>query len=58
MLLSNLGKENAVCGDFLGLSKAFYSVDRKTLLMKLEYFGVWGNMNLLIRLFLDDLTVP
>ena len=53
-VLSNFDKRNEVCAVFLDLSKTFDSVDRNILLKKFEFYGIRGNMHLLISSYLDD----
>ena len=52
--MSNFDKGDAVCAVFLDISKAYDSVDRNVLLMKLECYGIRRNMDLLISSYLDE----
>ena len=49
-----LDNKQTVAGIFCDLSKAFDCVDHETLLVKLEYYGISGVANKLIRSYLED----
>ena len=53
-ILQALDNKQTVAGIFCDLSKAFNCVDHETLLVKLEYYGISGVANKLIRSYLED----
>ena len=53
-ILQALVNKQTVAGILCDLSKAFDCVDHETLLVKLEYYGISGVANKLIRFYLED----
>ena len=53
-ILKALDNKQLVRGIFCDLSKAFDCIDHETLLTKLEYYGVRGTANKLIKSYLVD----
>ena len=53
-ILSSLDKKNHVRGLFCDLQKAFNCVNHNILLAKMEFYGIWGIVNKLMRSYLEN----
>jgi len=53
-ILSHMNNKSLVCGIFCDLTKAFDTVNREILISKLEYCGVIGRTNKLIKSYLSN----
>ena len=55
-IVTEIENNKHVLGIFIDLSKAFDTICHKTLLFKLEHYGIRGNANLLIESYLSQRT--
>jgi len=53
-ILSHINNKSLVCGIFCDLTKAFNTVNHEILISKLEYYGVIGRTNKLIKSYLSN----
>ena len=56
LIEESLRKQRHVLGIFIDLSKAFDTIDHKTLLVKLDRYGIRGTANKLIQSYLSNRT--
>ena len=52
--LSHINNKSSVCGIFCDLTKAFDTVNHDILISKLEYYGIIGRTNKLIKSYLSN----
>jgi len=53
-ILSHINNKSSVCGIFCDLTKAFVTMNHDILISKLEYYGIIGRTNKLIKSYLSN----